>query len=82
VTDFLALYAALVYPDRVDDETKEPRWHAIGAAPVGTALPAVFVVVHAYRETYDGQEITRIISARGAEKHEIRRYKEEAVDEG
>ncbi len=31
-------------------------------------------VLHAYREDHHGEEIIRIISARAAEKHEIRRY--------
>jgi uncharacterized DUF497 family protein len=40
----------------------------------------VLLVVHAYREDSYGEEITRIISARTAEKHEIRRYREQAMD--
>jgi uncharacterized DUF497 family protein len=43
-------------------------------------IAAVLLVVHAYREDCDGQEIIRIISARRAEKDEIRRYQEQAVD--
>ena len=41
---------------------------------------AVLLVVHAYREDAYGEEIIRIISARPAEKHEIRRYQEQAVE--
>ena len=40
----------------------------------------VLLVVHAYRENAYGEEIIRIISARAAEKHEIRRYQEQAMD--
>ncbi len=36
----------------------------------------VLLVVHIYREEAHGEEITRIISARKAEKNEIRRYQE------
>jgi uncharacterized DUF497 family protein len=35
---------------------------------------------NAYREDHHGQEIVRIVSARAAEKHEIRRYREQAMD--
>lgn len=38
------------------------------------------VFVHVYREDRGGEEIVRIISARAAEKHEVRRYQEQAVD--
>jgi len=38
------------------------------------------VVVHIYREDRDGEEIIRIISARQAQKHDVRRYQEQAVD--
>jgi uncharacterized DUF497 family protein len=40
----------------------------------------VLLVVHVYREDYLGKEIIRIISARAAEKHEIRRYQEQAME--
>jgi uncharacterized DUF497 family protein len=43
-------------------------------------IAAVLLVVHAYREDCHGEEIIRIISARRAEKHEIRRYLEQAMD--
>jgi uncharacterized DUF497 family protein len=41
---------------------------------------AVLLVVHAYREDDHGEEIIRIISARAAEKHEIRRCQEQEMD--
>jgi uncharacterized DUF497 family protein len=69
----------LVGLDRID-ETGEPRWHAIGAVQIEPGSSAVLLVVHAYRETWHGEEIIRIISARGAEKHEIRRYQEPAME--
>ena len=64
----------LVYPDRIDRETREERWHAIGVAQIEPGAAAVLLVVHAYREDY-GEEIIRIISARPAEKHEVARYR-------
>jgi uncharacterized DUF497 family protein len=70
----------LVYPDRIDSKTEEERWHAIGAAQLEPLGRAMLLVVHAYREDHYGQEIIRIISARAAEKHEIRRYQEQAMD--
>ena len=42
----------------------------------------LLVVAHAYRENEHGEEIIRIISAPEAEKREIRRYQEQALDEG
>jgi len=69
----------LVGLDRID-ETGEPRWHAIGAVQIEPGSSAVLLVVHAYRETWHGEEIIRIISARGAEKHEIHRYQEPAME--
>ena len=65
--------------DRID-EAGEPRWHAIGAVRIRSQRLAVLLVVHAYLEDRHGQEIIRIISARRAEKHEFRRYQEQAVD--
>jgi uncharacterized DUF497 family protein len=47
---------------------------------IESEIAAVLLVVHAYREDYHGEEIIRIISARRAEKHEIRRYQEQAMD--
>ena len=70
----------LVYADRIDGKTEEQRWHAVGAAHIEPGVDAVLLVVHVYREDYRGEEIIRIISARRAEKHEIRRYQEEAMD--
>jgi uncharacterized DUF497 family protein len=69
----------LVVRDRID-ETGEQRWHAIGAVQIEPEAAVVLLVVHAYREDSYGEEITRIISARTAEKHEIRRYQEQAMD--
>ena len=40
----------------------------------------MLLVVHVYREDYRGEEIIRIISARAADKHEIRRYQEQEMD--
>ena len=40
----------------------------------------VLLAVHVYREDDDGQEIIRIISARRAGPHELRRYQKQAVD--
>jgi uncharacterized protein len=79
--------AALVFEDPNcmfafdrQDETGEQRWHAIGAVPVEPGAAAVLLVAHAYREDRDGEEIIRIISARQAQKHDVRRYQEQAVD--
>ena len=69
----------LVRPDRVD-ETGEQRWHAIGAARLSPDDSVVLFVVHAYREEIDGEEITRIISARRADKNEVRRYQEQEME--
>ena len=63
----------LVYADRIDRKTEEQRWHAIGAAQIEPGAGAILLVVHVYREDHRGEEIIRIISARAAEKHEIRR---------
>lgn len=69
----------LIRPDRIDEETGELRWHAVGAVSAGSDV-AVLVVVHVYREEHHGEEIVRIISVRAAEKHEIRRYQEQKID--
>ena len=71
--------ACLGRPDRTD-ETGEQRWHAIGAARIDRDAAVILVVVHVYREESDGEEIIRIISARKAEKNDIRRYQEQAVE--
>src|SRR5271168_4488639 len=70
----------LIYPDRVDSKSDEQRWHAVGKAQIEPEAPAVLIVVHAYRENHYGEEIIRIISARAAEKREIRRYQKQEVD--
>ena len=44
--------------------------------------PILLVVAHVYREHEDDEETIRIISARQAEKREIKRYQAQAVDEG
>jgi uncharacterized protein len=55
--------------DRVDEEG-EQRWHALGM--VGERF--LLLVVHVYRETQNGEEIIRIISAREADEREGRVY--------
>ena len=69
----------LVGPDHID-ETGEQRWHAIGTAQIEPSAAAILLVVHAYRENLHGEEIIRIISARRAEKHEIRRYQQQRME--
>jgi hypothetical protein len=69
----------LVRPDRID-ETGEQRWHAIGAVRIEPDAAVVLLVVHVYREETDGEEITRIISARRAEKNDVRRYQEQEME--
>ena len=44
------------------------------------ALPAVLLAVHAYRESQHGEELIRIIPARKADKHDVRRYQEQKLD--
>jgi uncharacterized DUF497 family protein len=70
--------AALVFGDpqmklREDriDEMGERRWHALGRAG---GLEPVLIIVHVYRESDDGEEIIRIISARKARTRERRAY--------
>jgi uncharacterized DUF497 family protein len=70
----------LIGPDRIDDTSGEQRWHAIGAVQMESQAVAVLLVVHVYREDYYGEEIIRIVSARAAEEHDIRRYQKEAMD--
>jgi uncharacterized DUF497 family protein len=70
----------LVGLDRLDGRTGEQRWLALGAVRIEPGTAAVLLVVHAYREDYYGEEIIRIISARKAENHDIRRYQEQAMD--
>ena len=79
--------AALVFEDErclvgLDrtDETGEQRWPAIGAARIEPDSAVVLLVVHVYREEIDGEETIRIISARRAEKNDIRRYQEQEME--
>lgn len=58
--------------DRIDQDTGERRWHAIGAA-AGNDEAALLVVVHVYRDQNE-EEIIRLISAREAGKRERRLY--------
>jgi len=69
----------LVRPDRTD-ESGEQRWHAIGAARIEPGAAVVLLVIHVYREETDVEEITRIISARKAEKNDVRRYQEQEME--
>ena len=68
-----------VMPDRRGPR-RSRRWHAIGAVRNELGAVAVLVVVHVDREEHNGEEIIRIISARAAEKHELRRYQEQKID--
>ena len=61
--------------DRIDEETGEQRWHAIGR--VGGV--AIYVVAHVYRKEKNGEEVIRIVSARDANQRECRRYLREAA---
>jgi uncharacterized DUF497 family protein len=47
---------------------------------LGPDVAVVLFVVHVYREEIDGEEITRIISARRANKDDFRRYQEQEMD--
>jgi hypothetical protein len=70
----------LVGLDRVD-EMGEQRWHALGAVSVEPGTALVLLVAHVYREEdRDGEEIIRIISARRANKDDVRRYQKQEVD--
>ena len=70
----------LIEADRVDPVTGEQRWHAIGAVGNEPEIVGVLLVVHVYREELNGEEIIRIISARAAEKHELRRHQKQTID--
>ena len=59
------------------DEYGEQRWHAIGAVRSRPGSQTVLLVVHAYREDRDGEEIVRIISARRAGPDDVRRYQKQ-----
>jgi uncharacterized DUF497 family protein len=69
----------IVLVDRIDD-AGEQRWHAIGTASLEPGAAVVLLVVHVYREEINGEEVTRIISARRAEKNEIRRYQKQDME--
>jgi uncharacterized DUF497 family protein len=69
----------LVRQDRID-ESGEQRWHALGAAQLDTGSRTVLLVIHVYREVSDGEEVVRIISARRAHKHDVKRYQEQEMD--
>jgi uncharacterized DUF497 family protein len=69
----------LVGPDRID-ETGEQRWHAVGRARIEPDAAVVLLVVHVYREETNGEEITRVISDRKAEKNDVRRYQEQKME--
>lgn len=72
----------LVCIDRIDNRTGEQRWIALGIAQPAADAAILLVVAHVYRENKHGEEIIRIISAREAEKRDIRRYQAQALDEG
>jgi uncharacterized DUF497 family protein len=72
----------LVCLDRIDKHTGEQRWIALGVAQFAADAPILLVVAHVYREDEYGEEIIRIISAREAEKRDVRRYQAPALDEG
>ena len=72
----------LVYRDGIDDQTGEQRWIALGKAQPSAEAAILLVVAHVYREDEHGEEIIRIISAREAEKRDIRRYQAQPLDEG
>ncbi|MGA2598575.1 MAG: BrnT family toxin [Bryobacteraceae bacterium] len=79
--------AKLVFEDELriiglnrTDETGEQRWHAIGSLSTESASSVVLLVAFTFREDSFGEEIIRIISARKAEKGEIRRYQKQAMD--
>lgn len=78
--------AALVFEDELcligldrTDERGEQRWHAIGSLHIASTVSVVLLVAFVSRKDSGGEEIIRIISARRAEKHEIRRYQEQAI---
>ena len=52
----------------------------IGPARIEGDAAVMLLVAHVYREETNGEEIIRIISAREAEKNDIRRYQEQAVE--
>ncbi|MDQ2776467.1 MAG: BrnT family toxin [Acidobacteriota bacterium] len=62
----------VVLKDRIDEQTGEQRWHAIGRASFDEDV-ILLLVVHVYRSD-DGEEIIRVISARKAGKRERKLY--------
>jgi uncharacterized DUF497 family protein len=70
----------VIYSDRIDENTGEARWHAIGGASIEPAAAVVLLVVHVCRENKDDEETIRIISVREADKHDLRRYQEQEMD--
>jgi hypothetical protein len=73
--------SCLIVADRIDPVTGEQRCHAIGVVQNEPGAAAVLLVVHVCREEHNGEEIIRIISARAAEKHELRRCQEQTTYE-
>lgn len=71
----------LVYIDRIDKQTGEQRWIALGMAQPVPDPGILLLVAHVYRENEHDEEIIRIISARQADKRDIRRYQTQALDE-
>jgi uncharacterized DUF497 family protein len=71
----------LLYIDCVDDYGGEQRWIALGMTQPAADAVTLLVVAHVYREDKHGEEFIRIISARQAEKREVRRYQALALDE-
>jgi len=53
-----------------DHSENEDRWITLGQIPNGKTL----LVIHTYRELSDGEEVVRIISARKANKNEVKDY--------
>jgi uncharacterized DUF497 family protein len=51
-----------------------------GAAQLEAGVRAVIFVVRVYREVTDGEEVVRIISARRADNHDVKRYQEQEMD--
>ena len=69
----------LIGLDRVD-EAGEQRWHALGAVSIESGIGDRAVSGPCVSGGEDGEEVIRIIGARRADKHEYRRYREQAVD--
>jgi uncharacterized DUF497 family protein len=70
----------VLYPDRIDLETGEQRWHALGSASIEPGFKILLLVVHVYREDENYGDKIRIISARPADKRDIGRYQEQEMD--